>query len=266
MIDLTIFSVATERYLPFWVNLVKSAQKHISGDISVQWVLFTDLEEIATSLSKELGINLYVSNYEGGEWPMPTLLRYELMSNVKVNIKGRIVMHLDADMLFVNQVTKLDLDEAISKNEIALIGHPGFFRPNGVDRFKFYFSHYSYLIRDIKSFLLIGGIGSWETNRNSRAFIPRKKRKIYVCGGTWFGNRNSILELCSMLSSRINEDLENGVIAKFHDESHLNWFAANFNYTINSPEYCYEESYPQLQNLKPKIIAIDKNANSTWIR
>lgn len=266
MIDLTIFSVATERYLPFWFNLVKSAQKYLSDEITVQWVLFTDLEEEATSLSKRLGIKPYVSNYKGGVWPMPTLLRYELLSNVQANIEGRIIMHLDADMLFVSQVTKQDLNLAIGSKEIALIRHPGFFRPAGVARIKFYLSNLNYLVRDVRSCLLIGGIGSWELARKSRAFVSRKKRKVYVCGGIWFGNRDSILKLCSMLSVRVNDDLAEGIIAKFHDESHLNWYAANFNCEVNNPEYCFEESYPQLKGIKSKIVAVNKNTTSTWVR
>jgi hypothetical protein len=96
--------------------------------------------------------------------------------------------------------------------------------------------------------------------------VPRRKRKVYVCGGTWFGKKNSIIELCELLSHRTNEDLSNQVMAKFHDEGHLNWYAANHEVSIVNPKFCLEQSYPQLAGLKPIIIAVDKGRGANWNR
>ena len=111
-----------------------------------------------------------------------------------------------------------------------------------------------------------GGLGTWERNELSRAFVPRSLRKNYVCGGAWLGKNSEILNLCKILSSRINEDLGQNIVAVFHDESHLNWYQANNNFSLLSPELCFDPSYPQLSALTPKILAVDKNVKTLWVR
>jgi hypothetical protein len=89
---------------------------------------------------------------------------------------------------------------------------------------------------------------------------------VYVCGATWFGKRNSIIDLCISLSLRIKEDLSRDILAKFHDESHLNWFAANSAFSLVDPKFCYDENYPQLGGIKPTLVAVDKSKVTDWER
>jgi len=267
MAQMTIFSVATDRYLEFWLELLSSAEKFLDKDLTVQWILFTNREkDIPFSVTNGLGTSLVTVRFESSPWPMPTLLRYELLVSAAEIVEGEIVMHLDADMLFASSLSKDDLHQALGNHKVALVKHPGYFRPQKLARIKFYLRNTTYLFRDLKSHLLDGGIGSWEKNRNSLAFVNRKDRSIYVCGGAWFGKRESIIDLCRLLSERIQKDLSKNIIAKFHDESHLNWFAANYEVSTSNPRFCFEPSYPQLIGITPKIIAVDKGSGSSWVR
>jgi hypothetical protein len=259
MTELTIFSVATDRYLEFWLELLNSAEHFIDKDVDVQWILFTNRKnEIPKVVVERLGANLVKVPFESAPWPMPTLLRYELLAKAADKVKGEIVMHLDADMLFVSSLSKNDLEKLTQDNNITLVRHPGFFRPRYFSRVEFYIKHPRYVLSDLKSFVLNGGIGSWEKSNSSLAFVPRNGRKVYVCGAIWLGKSESIIDLCRLLSERINKDLSNNIIAKFHDESHLNWFAANNVVKLLTPKYCFEGKYPQLKHLVPIIIAVDK--------
>ena len=56
----------------------------------------------------------------------------------------------------------------------------------------------------------------------------------------------------------IEIDLNNGLIAKWHDESHLNWWYANFGGHLLNPEYCFDEKSKHLTGLLPRVIAVDK--------
>jgi hypothetical protein len=265
MSHLTIFSVATDHYLEFWLELLSTAEQFIDKDVDVQWILFTNREnEIPQAIAERLCTNLVTVRFESTPWPMPTLLRYELLAKAAAKVEGEIVMHLDADMLFASSLSRNDLKELTKDNNIVLVRHPGFFRPSHFSKVGFYIKNRRYIVSDLKSFILNGGLGSWEKNNGSLAFVPRNNRKVYVCGATWLGKRESIIDLCRLLSERINKDLSNNILAKFHDESHLNWFAANNTVKLLTPKYCYEENYPQLRQLTPTIIAVDKLKEFNW--
>jgi hypothetical protein len=116
------------------------------------------------------------------------------------------------------------------------------------------------LLRDVKSILKEGGLGSWESNRRSLAYVERQYRRRYVCGGSWGGNRDLFLEFSRIISDRVDIDYQTGVIARFHDESHINWYAANFDYKLLTP------SYENLKGESMKIIAVNKNSATPWER
>ena len=267
MPQLTIFTVATDRYLDFWLDLMSSANKFVEKSLIVQWIVFTNREkDIPPALKRSLGGNLLVVKFESVPWPMPTLLRYELLVSVSDKVKGSMVMHLDADMLFVKNFSLEDLDYSIGNNDVALIKHPGFYRPRNWSRLEFYLKHPVFIMRDLRSVVIKGGLGSWETDSNSLAYVSRKLRKNYVCGGVWFGKKDAIMQLCELLGNRIKSDLSRNVIARFHDESHLNWFAVNYEVSTINPGFCFEPSYPQLNRIVPTIIAVDKGRGSEWKR
>ena len=237
------------------------------SSVKIQWIVFTDKKnEIDPELISKLGNSLLVINTPHQEWPFPTLLRYQYLLKVSEQVHGRIIMHLDADMLFVGDLNLHVIEKSLGSKGVNLIKHPGYYRPRGIEKFQFYATHPKYLARDVKIRVLFGGLGTWERNKLSRAFVHRRSRENYVCGGVWFGKNPEILKLCKELSQRINEDLEGGIVALFHDESHLNWYQATNHLPLLNPELCYDSSYPQLKNLEPKILAVDKNAEVTWVR
>lgn len=263
MTSLTIFSVATDHYLGYWVNLVRSSRGLIEDNLSVQWILFTNRAgEIPPDIKLGMRDTLLIKSVESLIWPLPTLLRYKFLSSVSDEISGSIVLYLDADMSFVNSVLSSDLTNSIGNNQISLIKHPGYFRPKGASRIRLYAFHPIFILKDIKLKVTNGSLGTWEKNTKSCAYVPRDKRKNYVCGGSWFGKKTAIIKMCKTLSERVEIDLSKGIIAKFHDESHLNWYAVNYNCSIVDPSFCFESKYPQLFGIEPKIIALDKAIDS----
>jgi hypothetical protein len=265
--DLTIFSVATDRYIKYWSEMVNSYLRTNRPAIKIQWVVFTDkAEQIDPDLISKLGKSLLVSNIPHREWPFPTILRYQFLTSISEQVLGRIVMHLDADMLFVGEIDFAKLEGSLGQKGVSLVKHPGYFRPKGTEKLMFYIKRPKYFIKDFKTYLRFGGLGTWERNKESKAFVPRSKRKDYVCGGTWLGRRQEIVILCKELSTRISEDFAREIVAVFHDESHLNWYQAKNQFHLLNPELCFDPSYPQLRDLTPKIQAVDKNAQEKWVR
>jgi hypothetical protein len=62
------------------------------------------------------------------------------------------------------------------------------------------------------------------------------------------------------LDSRINQDLENNVIAVWHDESHLNKFFIEHKNRVHTlgPEYAYPEVFKNYCTFEPKIVHLAK--------
>lgn len=267
MIGLTIFTVATGRYLNFWIQLVESGEEFIGNSVRTQWLVLTDqVEKIPTEIVAKLGPRLTVIQINHEPWPYPTLKRYEYLQFVRNQVVGDYLMHLDADMIFVASINEADITTPLAESEITCVSHPGFFRPDGIKRLEFYSRNPRKVIQDVILYLKFGGVGTWERNSHSTAYVRRSQRKNYVCGGCWFGHTTKILAMASILEKNINLDLGNGYIAKFHDESHLNSFVANNDVNVLAPEFCFEPRYPQLKGLTAKILAVDKNAESKWLR
>jgi hypothetical protein len=91
--------------------------------------------------------------------------------------------------------------------------------------------------------------------------VPAYKRRHYVHGAVWFGETQALVEMCSILSDRVREDLKNNFVAKWHDESHLNWYFSNFKVTLLDNRFSYVSAYPLLSNMASYIETVPKNSN-----
>lgn len=267
MIDLTIFTVATGRYLDFWIQLVQSGEKFLERSVRTQWLVLTDQSEgIPSELSSKLGSRLTVLDITHEPWPFPTLKRYQYLQFARNHITGDFLMHLDADMVFVAPVNDNDISSPVTSSEVVCVSHPGYFRPKGLKLIKFYAKKPIKIIQDAGLLIKFGGIGTWERNRGSTAYVPRAYRHEYVCGGCWFGTKSGVLKMADSLQENIDVDLQSTYIATFHDESHLNAYISNKKIKILTPEFCFNPGYRQLDDVVPKIIAIDKNKLTKWER
>lgn len=139
--------------------------------------------------------------------------------------------------------------------------HPGFYRPKGFERIKFYFSKPKLGVIDFLMILKHGGLGEWENRSNSTAFVPRSLRNSYVCGATWIGERTPFLQMVAKLNQMVDSDLATSFIAKWNDESYLNKWACGNEHTELSPTFCFA-SLPQLEKIVPRIVAVEKSKST----
>ena len=220
--------------------------------------VLTDQIKEAELFAKELQkIRVVAHEIEPYSWPEATLFRYRLMNNIADEVNSDLVMHLDADMLVIQDFLKALPNNF--KNGIALVRHPGYYRPLGVKKIAFYLKNKHYIRQDLEAIRTLGGIGDWETSRDSFSFVPRAKRHKYVCGGTWFGFRVEFFNMVEELAILERMDTDNGVLPKWHDESILNSWASTHETTTLPPSFCFDPKYPQLCNLDELIRAVDKN-------
>lgn len=166
-------------------------------------------------------------------FPAATLYRYEVFAEHRRWLEQLdYLYYCDADMLFVDTVG----DEVLGR--LAGTQHPGY----------------------------VGIRGPYEDRPVSRACVRPEEGVHYFCGGFNGGESGAFLELCDELAGRIAADESDGVMAVWHDESHLNrYFVEHPPAVVLSPSYTYPElvtpNYRAIwpEDYAPRLVALDKH-------
>jgi hypothetical protein len=245
--------VATNTYIQRWkdtaLDLEENSFKQVS-DVVIH--LYTNQEEEAARFAKSFltRIKLVIHKIDGWGWPEATLFRYRFFIDTESQLEQQFLLYLDSDMRVVGDIGEVVL--SLQKLDgIGVVSHPGFFRPKGIEKLKFYFRSPAFVLRDIKiTFQSSSHLGAWEKDSRSTAYVKRSLRTSYAHGAIWFGHRDNLLAMCRTLSTRIQMDLGNDLIARWHDESHLNWFIATSPHKIFDNRLSWVENYKNLENLK----------------
>lgn len=252
-----VVSIATKGYTEYWKSMAQS----LFDSISVPFVLHvaTDDLTIADQLIGKIESqnSIVVHEIPSYGWPEATLLRYAILEEIIEEINEKFTFYIDADMLIHQDFfRKIDLIE----QEVVLVAHPGYYRSSGKNLIKLYLKKPKLIISDVASKLLLGGIGAWEKRPESSAYVIRSRRDRYVCGGFWGGGTTRILNLVKQLKIAVEDDLEKGVMAKWHDESHLNSWASKNDFRLEDPSYCHDSTYENLKDLEKVITAVRKQS------
>lgn len=210
--------VATGRYDKYAEELIESARKFFCKNQDVHYFVFTD-----GKIQQANDVTVVYQKRLG--WPYDTLLRFSIYAKHQQLLQGMdYLFATDADMRFVGPVG----DEILAK--LVATQHPGF----------------------------VGKRGSYETRKESLAYVGAKEGKYYFAGGFYGGAQKEFFAFIATVTAAIEKDLAKSIIAVWHDESHLNRYFIDKKPTkILSPAYCYPESW----NLpyEKKLLALDKN-------
>jgi hypothetical protein len=258
-----ICSIATNDYISLWIDMVTSADKIMDPQFNIVFHVFTDQVEYCTIKAKKFtNIECRIHQISNLTWPAATMDRYKVFFEARETLIEEFLVHMDADMLmhknFLIELTNFEL-----KEDITCVAHPGFWRSPSTTR------NVRFLFRDLKDFLLkirFGGLGTWETRRISTAFVPRSARKNYVCGGVWMGERSAFIDLCQTLYTNVEKDYTSGIIAKWHDESHLNNWVSKHEFNLIPPSFCFSREFPHLSRVENIIEAVTKEKKYTDLK
>ena len=224
--NIGLFITATGKYIEFVKPLVESARNHFCTSHQVTYFVFTD----HPPQNNEPDV-VYLHQCKRG-WPLDTLMRYHTyMKYISHFSQMDYLFACDADMLFVDTVG----DEILGERVATL--HPGFLNQRG----------------------------SYESNKESCAYVSPNQGEYYFAGGFYGGTRQEMEKMLKILVGKVYLDLTKGLIATWHDESHWNRYCIDHQPTlILSPSYCYPETvysfFPkELGNYSGKLLALDKN-------
>jgi hypothetical protein len=223
---ISINIIATNKYIEFVSDLIQSINEYFFKDCEIFLILYTNNSDFKIELPDR--IELFISHIEHEPWPLPTLKRFHyFMKNEDKIRESEYSFYVDADSLFINNVK----GSILPQNGLIGTIHPCLFNTEGTP----------------------------ERNPSSLAYIPHGSGNRYFCGGFIGGSANAFIAMSSEMIKRIDSDLSNGLIAIWHDESHINRF-----FFENPPEITLEHPFAVAENMtqikkESVILFLDKN-------
>ena len=260
---LGILSIATNVYLEYWMDLARSVDSKVRSFSPVVLHVFTDQPQEAKAFAKTLqSVKVKVHEIEPLRWPEATLFRFKIFADYRDKITEPFLMYLDADSI-VDQDFEPDLTGLMEQHGVLLVEQSGSWRPPKISRqLRFYLLHPGAVFADIRKLLWEGGLGTWEKRPGSTAFVSRKHRSRYVTGAVWMGTREGLFGLVSELAARVQADWGQGLVARWHDESHMNWWNAQYKPHLLDPRYYFVRGYHHLDELPSIIRLITKSVQT----
>lgn len=224
---IALLYICTGKYDVFWDSFYASAQKYLLLNHVKHYFVFTDSERLL-GLSQP-GVTVVRQPKLG--WPYDTLKRFEIFKSVYPDLSSYdFVYYFNANLEMVGPVGDEILPEADEQVVVCL--HPGYVNtpPDELP---------------------------YDRNKKSLAYIPKGSGARYFAGGLNGGTYNSYGKLIAALCKATDDDLANNVVARWHDESHLNKYVlSRHDLKVLSPSYLFPEggSIP----FEPKVIIKDK--------
>ena len=217
-----ILYICTGRYAQFFDGFYESAEQYLLQGVEKRYFVFTDQAQ----LTKAENVELLITPCRG--FPEDSLFRFDRFLEIREQLKDYdYTFFFNANMRFVAPVG----DELLEERLTAVL-HPGYFdKPEW---------RYPY-----------------ERNKQSTAYIPAHEEDyLYYMGSLNGGKTEDYLALAETCSRHIHEDWEKGIVACYHDESHLNRYLREHRCKPLSPSYAYIEG--KELPFEPKILLIDK--------
>lgn len=239
-----VLFIATGRYIAFWKEFYKASKQYFLTEHDVHYFLFTDHSEVET------GDDVTLVSKPFYPWPMETLRRFETFLNIQQELQQYdYIYFMNGTLLPVAPMGQEIFPTSRQKLMVTL--HPGYYQHPR--------STYPY-----------------EKNGMSLARVLPSEGEYYVAGGFNGGRAKDYLSMCRELADAVRQDLDNGVVAVWHDESHLNKYVIGRHPLVLSPEYLFPETLnfnqKNLMAVKPKVKMIvkdkslSKNGGHAWLR
>lgn len=222
-----VIHICTGRYRLFLEEFLASADRNFLPGHRKHYFVFTDAIEKALPHSRSTLIHQPRLG-----WPYDTLMRFEIISRSEGLLREMdFLFFANANMLFCMTVNE-DILPGSNANHLVGVQHPGYFN------------------EPCAQF-------PYERDSRSTAYVGAAEGKTYYQGCLFGGRSGEFLNLCNILQRRVQQDLDNGLIAAWHDESHLNRFFISVPPLTLSPSYAYPEnlSIP----FERKIVQLDKS-------
>jgi hypothetical protein len=224
-----ILYICTGKYSVFWKDFYETAEENFLPATEKHYYVFTDDDQL---IYKDRG-NVHTWHQEKQEWPYPTLLRFHMFDRAKAELLMMdYIFFFNANMKFVTSISPEDiLPDNKTDDGLVVVLHSGYYRAP-------------------KNKL------PYERNQK-RSLAYLENGEHYFQGCLNGGNREAYLKMIEHLKTNIQKDLDQDIIAVWHDESHLNKYMSDKHPRILPPAFSYPEG--QDLNMPARILMLDKS-------
>ena len=232
MPSVAMLYLCTGKYNVFWPDFYKSFEEKFLPECPKTYFVFTDAPHIAG----EDAPNVRRIEQEAWPWPYSSMRRFTVFLRAEAALREfDYVFFCNANLVCTGTVAAAEILPRPERGEtLTLVQQPGFWNKKP----PFY---------------------SYDRDPKCRAYIPYNCGRDYVSGGLNGGTAAAYLELCHELERRTEADIAAGVTPLWHDESHLNRYAAERPgaYRLLTPAYWYPEGWDL--PFEQKITVLDKS-------
>jgi len=235
---LAVLYICTGKYIKFWDEFFNSCEKYFLTDMYKEYFVFTD----ASQVEHEHNQRIHRIYQEKMGWPYDTLMRFHLFNKIEDELKRfDYIYFFNANTKFVKVILPSDI---IPDKDSGLVGviHP--------------------LYQDLQQDKI-----PYERNQNqSLAFVPKDTGQYYFQGCLSGGDTVSYIALIRELKRRIQIDLDNKIIAEWHDESHLNKYFIEHPPKMLHSGFAYPEGWMLPYEIRVLMLDKAKHGGHKYLR
>lgn len=210
-----IFYICTGKYSIFWDTFYASCQEYFIPEAEKHYYVFTDSDVVPRN-------NPHISIYEQSPkgFPLDSLLRFDMFISIEAEAsKCDYLFFFNSNMQFQRTVQASEILPCEGDNGLVVVQNPGYYDKQDSIHLPF------------------------EKHRRSTAFIPYSTddHYEYYMGGVNGGTAAAYYDLIHHCSKNIHIDMDNNVMALYHDESHLNQYIHSHKARVLTPSFGFPE-------------------------
>lgn len=238
--NIGVLYIATGRYITFWEVFFKSAEKYFITEATKHYFVFTDTKNPIEGEDTKRVKRIYQQKLG---WPYDTLMRFDIFLKAEKELEEMdYIFFFNANIKFIQNIEAKEFLPI--KENLLGIRHP--------------------IILDNRNMF------TYDRTPHSLAYMAENEGENYFMGSLNGGKAKEYLTLIHTLVENTQKDLENNIVALWHDESHLNRYFYDHKGEVRILPIGYFEAEGKESIEKTKIILQDKGhyrfGGHLWLR
>lgn len=228
---IAIIYICTGKYSIFWDTFYQTSQQYFYPEVEKSYFVFTDDEELIRRFRDEPNIHPFFQRRAG--WPYDTLMRFNSFATIQDLLYNYDYCYFwNANTVFLKLIDENVIPFPTKEKELVLWRHTFGYDYDRPEQF------------------------NAEKNSESEAYVSPGTVCHCYGGGFHGGTAEGFVKMSIVLRDRIARDLEKGLIATQHDQSHIVKYGTEVACVEVPRNIIVSEEY--MEGLEPYVIFSNK--------